>query len=72
MKIPGRSSAGQGCSEASATEMQASMLDALPAHIALLDPDGVILTVNESWKRFAAANVLQSPSFGVGSNYLQV
>jgi PAS domain S-box-containing protein len=52
--------------------MQASMLDALPAHIALLDPDGVILTVNESWKRFAAANVLQSPSFGVGSNYLEV
>lgn len=46
------------------------ILDALPAHIALLDSNGVILTVNESWRRFAVANVLGDQAFGVGQNYL--
>lgn len=55
-----------------AAEMQISILNALPAHIALLDPQGVILAVNEAWQRFASANVLQSPDFFVGQNYLGV
>ena len=53
-------------------ETQAAILNAIPAHIALLDAQGVILVVNESWKRFASANVLQSPAFSVGCNYLEV
>jgi PAS domain S-box-containing protein len=53
-------------------ETQASILDALPAHLALIDSQGVILAVNESWRQFATANSLQSPAFGVGQNYFTV
>jgi PAS domain S-box-containing protein len=48
------------------------ILDVLPANIALLNSRGVILAVNDSWRRFALANELRSPSFGVGQNYLEV
>ncbi len=51
---------------------QVGILNAIPAHLALLDANGVILEVNETWKRFASANVLQSPNFAIGSNYLEV
>ena len=51
---------------------QVAILNALPAHIALLDAEGVIISVNESWQKFASNNVLQAPSYGVGQNYLQV
>jgi len=53
-------------------ETQIGILNALPAHIALLDFNGVILAVNEAWRRFASANVLQSTDFFVGQNYLGV
>lgn len=53
-------------------ETQIAILNALPAHVALVDAQGVIVSVNESWRRFAAANVLQSPSFGLGQNYLEI
>ncbi|MEO8605849.1 MAG: PAS domain S-box protein [bacterium] len=51
---------------------QAGILDALPANIALLDAAGSIVTVNQAWKRFADAHLLNDPSFGVGTNYLEV
>ena len=51
---------------------QLAILNALPAHIALLDKEGVIVAVNESWRRFASANVLQGQDYGVGLNYLEV
>ena len=41
-------------------EMQLGILDALPAHIALLDSNGVISTVNEAWLRFGSANGLRT------------
>lgn len=53
-------------------ETQIGILNALPAHLALLDSNGVILVVNEAWRRFASANVLQSTDFFVGQNYLGV
>jgi two-component system cell cycle sensor histidine kinase/response regulator CckA len=59
-------------SQLSDPETQAAILNAIPAHIALVDPRGVILAVNESWTRFGTANVLQSQDFGVGCNYLEV
>lgn len=55
-----------------AAEILASVMDALPAHIALIDPDGVILMVNQSWKQLATANNLQGPQFGIGDNYLEI
>lgn len=53
-------------------EWQETILDALPAHIALLDEDGVILAVNASWRKVAEANSLSSGNYGVGTNYLEV
>src|ERR1700674_3879509 len=49
---------------------QTAILNALPAHIALLDTQGLIISVNESWRPFADANVLHGPGHGIGLNYL--
>jgi signal transduction histidine kinase len=46
-----------------------AVLDALPAHIALLDERGVIVSVNAAWKRYACGNGMVSPGFGVGRDY---
>ncbi len=54
------------------TSLQAAILDAIPAHVALVDPEGVIQVTNESWRRFATANLLQGPEFSLGQNYLKV
>jgi PAS domain S-box-containing protein len=53
-------------------QTQIAILNALPAHIALIDSTGMIVAVNEAWRRFAAANVLAAPDFGVGQSYLSV
>lgn len=52
-----------------AAELQ-GMLNAVPAHIALLDADGVIVAVNEAWRKFGEANGLSGATVGV--NYLDV
>jgi PAS domain S-box-containing protein len=51
---------------------QIAILNALPAHIALIDRAGVIINVNEAWRNFAVTNVLASPDGGIGQNYLSV
>ena len=53
-----------------AAAIQSSILNALPANIALLDEDGTILSVNESWRNFARNRGLTDPTAGVGTNYL--
>ena len=52
--------------------LRGQILDALPAHIALLDESGRVLTVNEAWRRFAQANHLPDANFAIGTNYLEV
>ncbi|MBP9928380.1 MAG: PAS domain-containing protein [Rhodoferax sp.] len=47
-----------------------ALLDALPAHIAVLDTTGVIVTVNQGWRRFADENGYCDNQHGVGRNYL--
>ncbi len=49
-----------------------AILNALPAHIALLDTDGNIIDVNQAWRRFGETNLLIDSRDGVGYNYLQV
>ncbi|HXG83750.1 MAG TPA: CHASE3 domain-containing protein [Pyrinomonadaceae bacterium] len=51
-----------------------AVLDSLPAHIAVVDKDGVITAVNRAWQNFARANCLEEQigSTGVGQNYLKV
>ena len=47
-------------------------LDALSAHIAVIDAEGVICQVNQSWSEFAKGNgASASLQFGVGLNYLK-
>jgi PAS domain S-box-containing protein len=50
---------------------QAALLNALPAHVALLDASGVIIAVNDAWRRFADDNGLRDADHGVGRNYLE-
>jgi two-component system, NarL family, sensor kinase len=49
-----------------------STMDALSAHIAIIDSSGVILTVNAAWRRFAEATGTQMEDAGIGANYFQV
>jgi diguanylate cyclase (GGDEF)-like protein len=51
---------------------QSAILNALPAHIALLDAQGRIISVNQAWRQFADANLLQAPAYGVGLSYLDI
>ena len=49
---------------------QAAVLDALPAHIAMLDAVGCIVSVNEMWGRSTGGSALLGQAIGVGVNYL--
>lgn len=51
---------------------QLAILNALPAHIVLLNPLGLIVSLNDGWRRFANANALQTAGYGLGINYLEV
>lgn len=51
---------------------QNAILNALPAHIALLDAQGTIISVNDAWQRFASTNALHSTHSELGLNYLAV
>ncbi|MDY0068637.1 MAG: PAS domain S-box protein [Porticoccaceae bacterium] len=48
----------------------AAVLDALPAHVTLLDHRGVIVQVNAAWRRFADHNDGQLSCCGRGADYL--
>jgi len=48
---------------------ESSILDALPANIALLDGHGTVVSVNQRWREFALANGYSGSDFGVGSSY---
>lgn len=47
-------------------------LDALSAHIAVLDEAGVIIAVNRAWSAFAEANPPLASNVNEGANYLAV
>ena len=66
--ITDRNRAGQEVAEP--RELFHSCIDALSSHIAVLDEDGVILAVNEAWRRFAVDNGFLGVHYGVGSNYI--
>ncbi|MFU8807392.1 MAG: PAS domain S-box protein, partial [Bradymonadaceae bacterium] len=51
--------------------VQGAVLNAMPAHIALLDSKGQVVTVNEAWRRFGEKNGFMGVDFGVGTNYLE-
>jgi len=47
-----------------------STLNALTAHIAILDEQGLIIAVNSVWERFAQQNNSGGGGYGIGANYL--
>jgi diguanylate cyclase (GGDEF)-like protein/PAS domain S-box-containing protein len=50
----------------------ADILNALPAHVALLDADGLIVAVNKAWQSFADENGYAGDDGGLASNYFDV
>ena len=53
-------------------ESRQGMINALPAHVALVDADGYVMDVNDRWRDFAMINGMRDRDYGVGSNYLEV
>ncbi|MEP6482825.1 MAG: EAL domain-containing protein [Rudaea sp.] len=51
---------------------QAAILNSLPAHVALLDAQGFIVSVNDAWRAFADANAVLTPRYEIGISYLSV
>lgn len=52
------------------TQLQ-TVIDALTAHIAVLNNDGVIVAVNSAWVKFSEENQGILPRHGIGQNYLE-
>jgi PAS domain S-box-containing protein len=51
---------------------QAAILNALRAHVALLNGEGLIVSVNEAWRHFDNDNALQGSGYEIGENYLEI
>lgn len=49
-----------------------SLIQHLPANIAVLNRQGIIVDVNNSWRQFADENGLAGANYGIGSNYIEV
>lgn len=72
MLIPSDSPDNYRATQREAERLVQSALDALSAHIAILDKDGRIIGVNEAWRTFADDNGFSGPNYGIGTNYLAV
>ncbi|MBX3749282.1 MAG: PAS domain S-box protein [Opitutaceae bacterium] len=53
-------------------ELAQSTLDALQAHICVVDAAGVIIAVNRAWREFGLANGAPADAAWIGQNYLRV
>jgi PAS domain S-box-containing protein len=53
-----------------AQQLAESTLEAVPASVAVLDANGIIVSINRSWDEFAQANGALPGTNGVGINYL--
>ncbi len=53
-------------------KLNGTIINALPANVALLDAEGTVFAVNEGWRSFGTTNGLRSEAAGVGTNYLQI
>jgi|GEM_PF-2095528 len=49
-----------------------AVIDALSQHIAILDQEGTIISVNQAWRDFAAANDADPDVISEGCNYLDI
>jgi two-component system, sensor histidine kinase len=49
-----------------------AVIDALSSHVCVLDEQGTIITVNQTWRKFAAISPLAGDSSIEGTNYLDI
>ena len=49
-----------------------SILDALSAHIAVIDESGKTVATNVAWRMFAEANGMTWSDWGIGRNYIEI
>lgn len=63
---------GQAQQLAASERFAQSTVDALAAHVAILDEHGTIISVNRAWRQFANANGGRGSRFVEGANYLDV
>jgi two-component system NarL family sensor kinase len=54
-----------------AHQLLQAAIDALSAHIAILDETGTIIAVNQAWRRFADENGFAGRNYGIGAKYLE-
>lgn len=74
-KVKYQARAGAKPKSAVASHSAADMpgaLKQLPVNLAVLDARGIIVDVNEAWKKFARDNGLRTSNFGIGMNYLHL
>jgi diguanylate cyclase (GGDEF)-like protein/PAS domain S-box-containing protein len=67
--LPRPAADAAGCGEA---RRESAILNALPAHIVLVDTNGVIVNVNQAWRQLANSNSLADTAYGIGVNYLAI
>ena len=60
------------CGHAGVDALAQAALDSLTSHLCVLDAQGCIVSVNEPWRRFAAANGAVPQAVSVGVDYLAV
>ena len=44
----------------------------MPAHLAILDESGTIISINSAWRRYALDNDFSGQNYGLSANYLDV
>ncbi|MCP9749654.1 PAS domain S-box protein [Ferruginibacter sp. HRS2-29] len=47
-----------------------AIINTLPANIALLDQEGSIMAINDSWKNFGDSSCFTGEEYGIGENYV--
>ena len=73
MLIPSGSHDEYSSTQREAERFVKSALDALSAHVAILDESGRIIGVNSAWQKFAEDNGFRdTTNYGVGMNYIQI
>jgi PAS domain S-box-containing protein len=53
-------------------ERMSIILNTLPANIALLNPAGIIIDINEAWRKFGDDNQLMGNNYSIGDDYIKI
>jgi len=62
---------GEGASLPTSKAFLRKLLDRIPVTMAILNPDGTILEVNQGWREFADSEGLEWENYGIGRKYTE-